>query len=574
MPKNAPPLGCALLCMRSAVGWLQGELAAAAGISPSLISDYERGRKTLSVGRLRSLVATLGLDLSAIDHALRFLADTYRGRGDALALLEVDAARSELTAYLRASGDRATGAGIPAAETRGRRVAPAQPAASLREPRDARDAQIEGERRRLIVAQLRLLRGWSQKQLAAASGVAASSISDYERGASVPTRNTIDRLAAAAEISRPQLARIMAFVSVMVAGPEGDGEGEGGWVVVPQESGAFPRIEVSAPCSAGERQQAILEWSRLARYTLAERHLELERNPAQATWSLCELICANSLTRAPDNPARALDLADLALRVAQLCSGPREWQLRLLGYARAHRANAHRATGNLPAAASELATAKHLWGAGAAASPGPLNGTKLASLEASLQLCRMQPQKAMETLESALQAPHPQELTVLLINKMRALSDLGRHRQAIAVSRPLAEALNSQADPRLAACARLMLVGSLCAAGRARRAESLLPGLESELLHLGNEVDLVRLDAARAWVANELGNFPLAIEILREVRGAFLARNLEIDAAWSEVRLSRLLMRCGRTVEAKALNRHGAAILHQGGIRAAWRLPP
>jgi tetratricopeptide (TPR) repeat protein len=304
----------------------------------------------------------------------------------------------------------------------------------------------------------------------------------------------------------------------------------------------------------------------LAPYTLAERRLELERDPAPATWALCELICAKSLTRAAEDPAKALDLADMAWRVAQLCSGPREWQLRLLGYARAHRAKAHRATGSLPAAASELAAAKHLWGAGAAASPGPLNGTKLASFEASLDLCLSQPQKALETLENALQAPHPQELTALLINKMRALSDLGRHRQAIAVSRPLAAALNPQVDPRLAACARMVMVGSLCAAGHARRAESLLTGVERELLQLGNELDLLRFEAQRARVATELGNFPQAIEILRELRGAFLARNLELDAAWAEVELSMLLRRCGRTVEAKALNRHGAAILRQAGI--------
>ena len=49
MPKPRPsPLGAVLRFLRFAAGWSEAELAQALGISPALISKYEKGRKALS----------------------------------------------------------------------------------------------------------------------------------------------------------------------------------------------------------------------------------------------------------------------------------------------------------------------------------------------------------------------------------------------------------------------------------------------------------------------------------------------------------------------------------------------
>lgn len=50
----------------------------------------------------------------------------------------------------------------------------------------------------VTVSFLRKLRGWSQKELAEATGVHQSLISLYERGLECPTRGTLERLARAA----------------------------------------------------------------------------------------------------------------------------------------------------------------------------------------------------------------------------------------------------------------------------------------------------------------------------------------------------------------------------------------
>src|ERR1700681_2024020 len=73
VPKILLALGLALTYLRKAVGWNEGELAAALGISSSLISDYERGRKPLTRERLETIVAVMGSPRDAIDDALAFI---------------------------------------------------------------------------------------------------------------------------------------------------------------------------------------------------------------------------------------------------------------------------------------------------------------------------------------------------------------------------------------------------------------------------------------------------------------------------------------------------------------------
>src|SRR3712207_4298868 len=48
----APPLNAALTVLRNLLGWPQNELAAVLGCGPTLLSDYEAGRKPLSRERL------------------------------------------------------------------------------------------------------------------------------------------------------------------------------------------------------------------------------------------------------------------------------------------------------------------------------------------------------------------------------------------------------------------------------------------------------------------------------------------------------------------------------------------
>jgi transcriptional regulator with XRE-family HTH domain/ribosomal protein L20 len=74
MPRQLPPpVSVVLTMLRAAKGWTQNELAAAASTPRNLISDYEKGRRTLTHEKLTDLAKLLGYDPGTVDVALAFL---------------------------------------------------------------------------------------------------------------------------------------------------------------------------------------------------------------------------------------------------------------------------------------------------------------------------------------------------------------------------------------------------------------------------------------------------------------------------------------------------------------------
>ena len=71
MPRERlPDLSIVLLVLRESMGWRQTELGEVAGISPNIVNDYERGRKTLTRRRLEHLISFMGLRPERIDALL------------------------------------------------------------------------------------------------------------------------------------------------------------------------------------------------------------------------------------------------------------------------------------------------------------------------------------------------------------------------------------------------------------------------------------------------------------------------------------------------------------------------
>jgi len=68
-----------------------------------------------------------------------------------------------------------------------------------------------------VLTILRLIRGWSQEDLASASGLRRGTISDYERGKMVPGHNTLNRLLDAMGYPLSALDQTGAFIDSMRA---------------------------------------------------------------------------------------------------------------------------------------------------------------------------------------------------------------------------------------------------------------------------------------------------------------------------------------------------------------------
>ena len=119
-------------------------------------------------------------------------------------------------------------------------------------------------------------------------------------------------------------------------------------------------------------------WAELEPCTAAERRMLVEDLEEYRSWALCVRVAAESLAKAANHPREALELAELALLIAELTPGTETWRSRLQGYAWAHVADSRRVCSDLPGAEEALACAVKLWEAGAAADPGLLDAALLS----------------------------------------------------------------------------------------------------------------------------------------------------------------------------------------------------
>jgi transcriptional regulator with XRE-family HTH domain len=70
----------------------------------------------------------------------------------------------------------------------------------------------------VALAVLRVVRGWNQDDLAKASGVRNSSVSDYERGRKVPELRTLERLVSAMGYPLSAIDQARAFIEALRSG--------------------------------------------------------------------------------------------------------------------------------------------------------------------------------------------------------------------------------------------------------------------------------------------------------------------------------------------------------------------
>lgn len=68
---NAEEFGAVLRSRRKELGYTQGELAGLCGVSVSFISDMERGKSTVEIGKALYVAGTLGINLYAVDRGSR-----------------------------------------------------------------------------------------------------------------------------------------------------------------------------------------------------------------------------------------------------------------------------------------------------------------------------------------------------------------------------------------------------------------------------------------------------------------------------------------------------------------------
>ncbi|MEO6191400.1 MAG: helix-turn-helix transcriptional regulator [Thermoanaerobaculia bacterium] len=226
----------------------------------------------------------------------------------------------------------------------------------------------------LIFILFRAIHRWTQGELAEAVGTAPSVISEYESGARRPSRRAMVRAAKAAGVAVEKVDPILEairdlreFMGAHRHSHPADPYEEAAEKLSrgleslahaavksirpgPAVTGAPPRVE--------DREQARGLWERLERYEAETRRLLVEEGEEYRNWAFCELLCDKSLEESAD---RALDLAEMAVFIAERIPGENAWRSRVQGYAWAHVGDARRRRGDPRGAQEAFSRFRQLW---------------------------------------------------------------------------------------------------------------------------------------------------------------------------------------------------------------------
>jgi tetratricopeptide (TPR) repeat protein len=320
---------------------------------------------------------------------------------------------------------------------------------------------------------------------------------------------------------------------------------------------SFARVALSTMTLEGEalvaRHRAEVLWGPLKKRTPAERRTLVKHGTKFRAWALCERVAAESIKQAPNHPKDALELAELALLIAELLPAEQAWSLRVQGYAWAHVSNALRVSNDLPKADEAIGRAWKLWEAGAPGDPGLLNKAMLPWIEAALRRDQRRFPEALKRIDEALAIDAGELRGEILLTKARIHETLGDPESSTAALLEAAPLIDPMREPRNAWVLRINLVVDLCHLERFEEAGTRLDEVQALAERLGEELDLTRVVWLKGKVAAGRGRLSDAQMAFEQARRVFSRRDLVFDYALVSMDLAVLLLKQGRTAEVKSL---------------------
>jgi transcriptional regulator with XRE-family HTH domain len=418
--------------------------------------------------------------------------------------------------------------------------------------------------------------GWERKELAAKAGVSPSTISNYEKGKTVPRPERRKKIAEALDVSLADLDHVADAVRKGLSGLHAQGSGAferlvdelTAALVEDFRRGARPLVAhflssqaKELPASSDEAVRALQPV--LREIDVAGLELLVDKAPSLRRLAFVMLIGEESERAASIDAERALDLASFALRVAERIQGEDGWASRIFAWA--FLGNASRVASDLDGAEAAFASASRLHEESSEELP---EAWRLWDLEASLRVDLRQPAVALRLLDQATQAA-PQVGSIrarLLCKRSNALERMGDSEGSIAALRDGVAWIDRATEPRLLCILQFNLMDSLCSVGKAAEAEGMLPELRLLQAQVGNGLNQIRLRWLEAKIDAGLGRIDRAIEALASVRAAFAKEEIRYDEALASMEIAGLYLEQGRTAEVKRLVRQMEPVFRAKGV--------
>jgi tetratricopeptide (TPR) repeat protein len=274
-------------------------------------------------------------------------------------------------------------------------------------------------------------------------------------------------------------------------------------------------------------------------------------------WGLCRLLLTKSRDACFTDPAKAVDLANMALRVVRhLGEGhDTDWIIGLRARCFAYLGNARRVLGELRSAEDAFLEAESCL---ARSTTGNLEiRAELLDLKSSLRRAQRRLDEALENEAEARllyrEAGDRRGVDKSLLKKAKILEERGDLKGAIELLRQAAMEIDRSREPRLFSYARFNLLATLVLSGRFEEAAVMLPEVRALFEGSAQPLELVRLRWTEGVIDLGLGRLGPAEAAFRHVRQEFLDRRMGYDAALVSLDLARLYVQEGCVEDLKRL---------------------
>jgi tetratricopeptide (TPR) repeat protein len=301
-----------------------------------------------------------------------------------------------------------------------------------------------------------------------------------------------------------------------------------------------------------------------------ERRALLENGVRYRSLQLCQLLETRSREAWFDDPARSVELAELAVAVAERLDDDHYGTL-LAEDARAsawaHLGNAYRVASRHGHAEEALRIAEsHYQRSGEDA----YTEAQILSFKASLRSAQGKYDDAAHLLDGAItiyrEARDRYEEGRALILKGTVLGYAGRYQEAVRLIRKGQSKTDLFKEPRLLVAARHNLIWFLNESGHPGEAQESLTETRRLYQDLGERMNLVRLRWLEGKIARGLGHPDEAAAALKDARDAFLENGIGIDAALVSLDLAVVYMQRGETGAIKQLAAELVPIFEAGAV--------
>jgi len=415
-------------------------------------------------------------------------------------------------------------------------------------------------------------RRWSPQKLAAAHGFADHrQILGYKSGDRPLSREYLEHLLAPLEVRPEDIDAFLFYDGLIVLDPPLPAASPvaltreelraidrtastAGWTLAATLRGKLIRRKTKKKVEAA-RRRAGERWAVLKLADSQERRDLIEVYPVYRSWVLAELLCQESIRAAAHKIEVALELAELAVFVAERVEEEERWRSLLIGFCLAHLANAQRVATDFDTADGTFARALAFWQAGEGVDPYPLTEWRLFDLEASLRRAERRFPEALALLHRALGScgEEPDARARILLNKEHIFDQMGDLQGALAALKEATPWVEAAGDPHLVFFLRFKETNNLCHQERYAEAAPLLEKVRELAVQEASELKLIRIDWLASKVAAGQERPEEAVAGLEQVRRDFTFRGLPYEAALSSLDLALLWLKAGRRAEVREL---------------------